>query len=74
MIENAMLKHFRNCRRITELSSLSQEQPLTFYQKVNVKMHLRFCPNCQAFEQNNRMLKQMIKAHKAADRDNQTAP
>lgn len=71
-----MLKHMRDCRRITELISLSQEQPLSTQEQLKVKMHLAICPMCRAFEQNNQMLKEMIQEHKKADKDSsiQTPP
>lgn len=62
-----MLKHIRNCRRITELISLSQEQSLTSHEQISVKFHLTICPACRAFEQNNRVLKDIVQAHKNMD-------
>ncbi len=62
-----MLKHIRNCRRITELSSLSQEKPLTPYQNMAVRLHLAICPMCKSFDDNNQMLKKIIQKHKNND-------
>ena len=44
--------------------SLSQEKPLTLSQKMTVKFHLLMCPECRRFDDNNRVLKEMIKQHK----------
>ncbi|WP_420910437.1 hypothetical protein [Moraxella bovis] len=44
--------------------SLSQEEPLTLSQKMTVKFHLLMCPACRRFDDNNRVLKKMIKQHK----------
>ncbi|WP_420915537.1 zf-HC2 domain-containing protein [Moraxella bovis] len=49
---------------MTELMSLSQEEPLTLSQKMTVKFHLLMCPACRRFDDNNRVLKEMIKQHK----------
>lgn len=49
---------------MTELMSLSQEEPLTLSQKMTVKFHLLMCPECRRFDDNNRVLKEMIKKHK----------
>ncbi|AKG15513.2 hypothetical protein AAX09_05890 [Moraxella bovoculi] len=58
------MKRLKNCQKMTELMSLSQEEPLTLSQKMTVKFHLLMCPECRRFDDNNRVLKEMIKKHK----------
>lgn len=69
-----MIKTIKNCYNITELSSLSQEQPLSAHEQLKVKLHLLICPACRAFDQNNRTLKQIIQRHKQIDDDSQLLP
>lgn len=45
--------------------SLAQEEPLTLSQKMAVNFHLLMCPECRKFDDNNRVLKEMIKKHKS---------
>lgn len=59
-----MIDRFKNCRTITELVSLSYEEPLTLVQKLSVKMHCCFCQECRQFDKNNQMLKNIIAKHK----------
>ncbi|MDO4450611.1 MAG: zf-HC2 domain-containing protein [Moraxella sp.] len=58
------MKQLKNCQKITQLASLSQEEPLTWSQKITLKFHLMMCPNCKQFDKNNQTLKQIIKKHK----------
>lgn len=69
-----MIKHIKNCQRITELSSLSAEKPLTPYQAMEMKLHLMWCPMCKRFDDNNKILKQIIKGHKMADKKDSSDP
>lgn len=59
-----MFKKLKNCQKMTELASLSYDQPLTLSQKLSLKLHLIMCPECKRFHENNQLLKQMIKQHK----------
>ncbi|WP_084260649.1 zf-HC2 domain-containing protein [Moraxella ovis] len=63
-LEGDTMKQLKNCQKMTELMSLSQEEPLTLSQKMTVKFHLLMCPTCRRFDDNNRVLKEMIKKHK----------
>lgn len=54
---------------MTELMSLSQDEPLTLSQKMMVRFHLLMCPECARFDKNNEILKMMIKQHKNLNDD-----
>ncbi|MGK8250811.1 zf-HC2 domain-containing protein [Moraxella lacunata] len=63
------MKRFKNCQKMTELMSLSQDEPLTLSQKMMVRFHLLMCPECARFDKNNEILKMMIKQHKNLNDD-----
>lgn len=52
---------FTDCKRMTQLTSLSYETPLTPTQKVALNMHLMFCPECRRFRKNSDVLSKMTK-------------
>jgi predicted anti-sigma-YlaC factor YlaD len=39
-----------NCKQNTELLSQALERPITFWEKVAMRMHLMMCQGCRNFE------------------------
>lgn len=59
-----MIKRFKNCQKIGELMILAEYEPLTFTQKVFLRLHLWACPECHRFQLNNQQLSKIIQKHK----------
>ena len=47
-----------NCRKATELLSQAQEHPLSWRQKMPLKLHLALCSACKNFSQQMLFLRQ----------------
>lgn len=62
-----MIDPIKNCQKVTELISISYDASLAASQALTVKFHTLICPQCQNFDKNNQILKQMIKQHKESD-------
>lgn len=54
----------KNCKVITELISLGNEQKLGLNQRFAVQIHLLICPYCRAFNKNNRQIRQLMHTFK----------
>ncbi|PIQ50590.1 MAG: hypothetical protein COW02_18360 [Comamonadaceae bacterium CG12_big_fil_rev_8_21_14_0_65_59_15] len=52
-----------NCQQATRLISESQERPLSFSEKVTLKMHLMMCSGCKNFSLQIPFLSQAMKAY-----------
>lgn len=59
----------KDCKTITQLISLSNEQKLVFNQRYAVSVHLLFCPYCRAFKQNNEQMRGLIEQFKQREED-----
>jgi anti-sigma factor ChrR (cupin superfamily) len=46
----------RRCRDISVLVSKAQEQPLVWYERLAVALHLSICSNCRKFRQQTQFL------------------
>lgn len=55
----------KSCHTVTELISLSQEQPLTRTETLQLRFHTMMCSACRNFDKNTQQLSNMMKAHKA---------
>lgn len=47
----------RNCKEVSRLVSLSQEQKLKFMERAELKFHLFMCKNCKYFSDNISILR-----------------
>ncbi|TAN52267.1 MAG: zf-HC2 domain-containing protein [Methylococcaceae bacterium] len=47
-----------NCRQISRLFSRSQDRPLTFKEKLSLRLHLMLCGACRRFAGQLRFLRQ----------------
>jgi len=50
-----------SCREITELASKAQDRPLTFKERIQLKMHLLMCSLCARYVKQLKFLKTAIK-------------
>ncbi|WP_143821250.1 zf-HC2 domain-containing protein [Moraxella canis] len=60
-----MIKFMANCQKTTELISRSYEESLSASEKLAVKTHLMICKKCRTFEQNNQLIRQLVRHHRA---------
>jgi hypothetical protein len=51
----------RNCKKITQLISESNERPLLVSEKLDLKMHLMMCSGCNNFNKNVSTINQAMK-------------
>ena len=51
----------RSCQEVARLVSLSQEQELTFGQKLELKFHMMMCKPCRDFSLNIKTLRKTLK-------------
>ncbi len=42
----------KSCKEISKLVSQAQDKPLTFMEKMSLRMHTFICGNCRSFEKN----------------------
>ena len=52
-----------NCRDTTRLLSESQERPLTFGEKVSLRLHLLMCNGCRNFNEQMGSLRRITRAY-----------
>lgn len=53
-----------NCKKYTELISLSCEQKLMFKQKLQLEVHLMMCSHCRSFQKNCQTVEKLMKEFK----------
>ena len=51
-----------SCKKATEAISRQQDEPLSFKQKLDLKLHLMMCKACRAFSKNLSSLSDVMKA------------
>jgi predicted anti-sigma-YlaC factor YlaD len=56
-----------SCRRVAELLSQAQDEPLGVLDKMRLKFHLSICPNCQQVEQQMAQLTDLMRNPIAMD-------
>lgn len=54
----------KNCKEITQLVSLSNEQRLAFGQRWEIRIHTLYCPYCRAFKKNNAQIRHLMQQFK----------
>lgn len=57
----------KKCQEISELASLSLEQPISLVQKTELKLHFLICRHCRAFHKNNKILSNILKNYRNID-------
>lgn len=57
----------RSCQRISKLSSVSLEKPISFAEKTELKLHLLICRHCRIFYRNNQILSNIVKNYDNLD-------
>ena len=50
-----------NCKEITLLIEKSKEQKLTFFQRLQIKLHAKFCKVCDNYALDSAFLNRLIK-------------
>jgi Putative zinc-finger len=51
------LGHIISCKDASHLVSLQEDAPLTFWQRITLRLHLSVCDACTRFEQQIRFLR-----------------
>ncbi|QGM79911.1 zf-HC2 domain-containing protein [Otariodibacter oris] len=59
----------KNCKEITQLVSLSNEQKLALGQRCEISIHTLFCPYCRAFKKNNAQIRQLMQQFKQKEEE-----
>jgi hypothetical protein len=49
------------CKKATFLMEKSYTQPLSYREKIQLKIHLSICKNCFKYEQQSRLIEQVLK-------------
>lgn len=57
----------RSCQKISKLSSVSLERPISFAEKTELKLHLLICRHCRIFHRNNQILSNIVKNYDNLD-------
>jgi len=58
-----------NCRQATRLISESQERPLTFRERLLLKMHTMMCSGCRNFGRHMEILRKISRNYAGNDSD-----
>jgi len=58
-----------NCKQATRLLSDAQERPLTWKERMAIKLHLSLCTGCRNFSAQVSRLRQIAKAYAKTDAD-----
>jgi predicted anti-sigma-YlaC factor YlaD len=56
-----------SCKKVAELLSQAQDEPLGVLDRVRLKFHLSICPNCQQVEQQMALLTDLMRNPIAMD-------
>jgi predicted anti-sigma-YlaC factor YlaD len=56
-----------SCKKVAELLSQAQDEPLGVLDRVRLKFHLSICPNCQQVEQQMAQLTDLMRNPIAMD-------
>ena len=56
-----------SCHQATRLASDAQERPLTFKEKVSLKMHTMMCSGCRNFENSMNTLRKAMQGFASGD-------
>lgn len=57
------------CKKVTELIEKEQSEPLSFFVKIRLKMHLMMCDACRAYKKQSQNLSIWLKNKKGANTD-----
>ena len=58
-----------SCHQATRLASDAQERPLTFNEKVSLKIHTMMCSGCRNFENSINTLRKAMRGFASGDYD-----
>ena len=64
MIRNA-LGHMISCKDASRLISRKEDAPLTFWQRLTLRLHLSVCAACMRFERQVRFLRTAMQMYRS---------
>ena len=63
------MKWMTTCKETTELASRAMDEPLSFGDRVAMRLHLAICKNCARFNQQLQEMRRLFRKETGADDD-----